>query len=43
MDIVENIADALGWALFWSGMSSLVGISIMAVIGLFSSKKDKNS
>lgn len=38
MDIVENIANAIGWAIFYVGVSSCVGLTILAILGLFSPK-----
>lgn len=34
MDIVENIANAIGWLIIWAGVGSFLGLSIVCVIGL---------
>ena len=33
MDIVESIANAIGWLIIWAGVGSFLGLSIVSVIG----------
>jgi len=34
MDIVEEIANAIGWLIIWAGVGSFLGLAIFFVIGL---------